>query len=104
MKDSNDLRLLAPSILAGVMSHLEDIFEFSKIVESGFLSRKIELAEEEDKFILTLIYVQNYLNPSEDLDERVLAAIHEYLHSRNLSQYFMAINVNLSFLREERQV
>jgi len=107
MTKPSDLRLLAPSVLAGLMRYLEEIPEFAKIVASGFTSRQIDIIENENdgsvELILTLIYVQDYENPNADLDKNVLEAIAEYLSSRELLQYFIEINVNLSFLRQERQ-
>jgi len=101
MTDSSALRLLAPSILSGAMRHLEEIPDFARVIASGFVSRKLEFVEVEEgleQLIFTLIYVQDYSEPNDNLDELVIDSLRSYLESRGVLQHFLEINVNLSFL------
>ncbi len=103
-KDFKEISIIGPSVLAGLLRDItDDVPEFAEITKSKSFYKRVvpRESENEDPYLeITLVYLQDYSSPLENLDERVLKSIENALKEKGLTDVVSDVIVNLSRLRK----
>lgn len=83
------------ALLAAILQHLINAIPgFEEIVESEFFSKSTETNG--DTFSLSLVFLQNYRTPNQELDELVLAQVMIFLANEKKLALVPEIIVNMT--------
>ena len=102
-----ELQFAAPGILSRIMNDIHrELPNFRSIERSKYFIKKITVEKPDRKgphINLSLVYLQNYENFQEDLDERVISIIRESLNSMELSATVKDLVVNMIHYRNDKR-